>query len=47
MKENHTNTHKLLFLIICYNANGSTNRDKSITEIVKMNMIISNHQELI
>jgi len=43
VKENNINTCKLLFSIICYNANGSTNRDRSITEVVEMNMTIGNH----
>jgi len=47
VKENHIDTHKLLFPITCYNANGSTNKDGSVIEIVKMNMTISDHQELI
>jgi len=47
VKENNINTCKLLFPITCYNANGSTNRDRSITEVVKINMTIGNHQELI
>jgi len=47
VKENLINTHQLPFLITCYNANGSTNRDRSITEIVKINMTIGDHQELI
>ena len=47
VKENLINTHQLPFLITCYSANGSTNRDRSITEVVKINMTIGDHQELI
>ena len=47
VKENLINTCQLLFLITCYNTNGSTNRDRSITEIIEMNMTISDYQELI
>ena len=47
VKENLINTYQLPFLITCYNANGSTNRDRSITEVVKINMTIGDHQELI
>jgi len=47
VKENHIDTCKLPFPIICYNANGSTNRDGSVMEIVEMNMTIGDHQELI
>jgi len=47
VKENYINTHKLLFPITCYNTDGSTNRNRSITEIVEMNMTINDHQELI
>jgi len=43
VKENNINTCKLLFPIICYNANSSTNRDRSIIEVVEMNMTIGNH----
>jgi len=39
--------YKLLFPITCYNADGFTNKDKSITEVIKINMTIGNHQELI
>ena len=47
VKENLINTHQLPFPITCYNANGSTNRDRSITEVTEMNMTISDHQKLI
>ena len=47
VKENLINTHQLLFPITCYNADGSTNKDESITEVVKMNITISDYQELI
>ena len=47
VKENHINTHKLPFPIIYYNTNSSTNRNKSVTEIVEINMTINDHQELI
>ena len=47
VKENLINTCLLPFLITCYNADGLTNKDRSITEVVEMNMTISNHQELI
>ena len=47
IKENLINTHLLLFPITCYNADGSTNKDGSVTEIVEMNMTIGDHQELI
>jgi len=43
VKENLINTRQLLFPITCYNADGSTNRDGSITEVVEMNMTIGNH----
>jgi len=47
VKKNLINTWQLLFLITCYNANGSSNRDRSVTEVVEMNMTIGDHQELI
>jgi len=43
VKENLINTCQLLFPITCYNANGSINRDRSVTEVVEINMTISNH----
>ena len=47
VKENLINTRQLPFLITCYNANGSTNRDRNVTEVIEINMTIGNHQELI
>jgi len=47
VKENLIDTHPLPFPIIYYNADGSTNKDGSITEVVEMNMTIGDHQELI
>ena len=47
VKENLIDTWLLLFSITCYNANGSTNKDGSVTEVVEMNMTIGDHQELI
>jgi len=47
VKENLINTCQLPFPITCYNANGSTNKDGSITEVIEINMTISDHQELI
>jgi len=47
VKENLINTCQLPFPITYYNANGSTNRDGSVTEVVEINMTISDHQELI
>jgi len=47
VKENNLDTHKLPFPITCYNANSFTNKDRSVTEVIKMNMTIGNHQELI
>jgi len=47
MKKNNLDTCKLLFPITCYNADGSTNKDGSITEVIEMHMTMSNHQELI
>jgi len=47
LKENNIDIHKLLFPITCYNANSSTNRDRSFTKVVEMNMTIDNYQELI
>jgi len=34
-------------LITCYNADGTANKNDSVIEVVKMNMTIGNHQELI
>ena len=47
LKENNIDIHKLLFPITYYNANSSTNRDRSFTKVVEMNMTINNYQELI
>jgi len=47
VKENLINTHQLLFPITCYNANSSTNRNRSVTEVIEINMTIGDHQELI
>jgi len=47
IKENNLNTILLLFLIICYNTDRTANKKNSIMEIVKMNMTIGDHQELI
>ena len=47
IKENLINTRQLPFPITCYNADGSTNKDGSVTEVAEMNMSIGNHQELI
>jgi len=47
IKENLINTRQLLFPITFYNADGSTNKDESVTEVTEMNMTISDHQELI
>jgi len=47
VKENLINTCQLLFPITCYNANGSTNKDGSVTEVAEMNMTIGDYQELI
>jgi len=38
---------QLPFPITCYNADGTANKNSSVTEVVKMNMTISNHQKLI
>jgi len=47
VKENLIDTRPLPFLITCYNADGSTNKDGSVMEVVEMNMTIGDHQELI
>jgi len=47
VKENNLDTCKLPFSITCYNADSSTNKDRSVMEVIKMNMTIGNHQELI
>ena len=43
VKENNLDILKLLFLIFCYNANGLTNKDKSIIEVIKINITIGDH----
>jgi len=43
VKENLIDTHPLPFPITCYNADGSTNKDKSIIEVIEMNMTIGDH----
>ena len=47
IKENLIDTHLLPFSITCYNTDGSTNKDRSITEVVEINMTIGDHQKLI
>jgi len=47
VKENLIDTRPLPFPITCYNADGLTNKDGSITEVVEINMTIGDHQELI
>jgi len=47
IKENLIDTCPLPFPITCYNADGLTNKDRSITKVVEMNMTIGDHQELI
>jgi len=47
IKKNNLDTIQLPFLITCYNANGTANKNSSVMEVVKMNMTIGNHQELI
>ena len=47
VKKNRIDTCPLPFLITCYNADGSTNKDRSVMEVVEMNMTIGDHQELI
>jgi len=47
IKENNLNTIQLPFPITCYNADGTTNKSGSVTEVVRMNMTIGDHQELI
>jgi len=37
----------LPFPITCYNADGTTNKNGSITKVIRMNMTIGDHQELI
>ena len=47
IKENNLDTIQLPFLITCYNADGTANKNNNVTEVVKMNITIGNHQELI
>ena len=47
IQENHLKTHKLPLPITCYNADGSTNKNGSITETIEMRMSIGDHEELI
>ena len=37
----------LPFPITCYNADGTTNKNGSVMEVIRMNMTIGDHQELI
>ena len=47
IKENKLNTIQLPFPITCYNANRTINKNGSVTEVIRMNMTIGDHQELI
>jgi len=47
IKENNLNMIQLPFLITCYNADRTTNKSGSVTEVIRMNMTIGDHQELI
>jgi len=47
IKENNLNMIQLLFPITCYNAEGTANKSSSVTEVIRMNMTIGDHQELI
>jgi len=47
VKENLIDTCLLPFPITYYNTDGSTNKNRNITEVVEMNMTIGDHQELI
>jgi len=38
---------RLLFPITCYNTDGTTNKNGSVMKVVKINMTIRDHQELI
>jgi len=40
IKENNLDTIQLPFPITCYNADGTANKNGSITEVIRMNMII-------
>ena len=43
IKENNLNIIQLPFLITCSNTDRTTNKNGSITEVVKMNMTIGDH----
>jgi len=47
IQENHLKTHKLFLQITCYNANGSMNKNGSITKTIKMCIAIGDHEKLI
>ena len=47
IKENNLDTIQLPFPITCYNADGTANKSGSVTEVIRMNMTIGDHQELI
>jgi len=47
IKENNLDTIQLLFPITCYNTNGTVNKSDSVMEVIRMNMTIGDHQELI
>jgi len=47
VQENHLKTHKIPLPITCYNADGSTNKNRSMTETIEMCMSIGDHEELI
>jgi len=47
IQENHLKTCKLSLPITCYNTDGSTNKNGSITETIEMYMAIGDHEELI
>ena len=47
IKENNLNIIQLPFPITCYNTDRTTNKNGSVTEVVRMNMTIGNYQELI
>jgi len=47
VQENHLKIHKILLSITCYNTDGSTNKNRSITEMIEMRISIGDHEELI
>jgi len=47
IKENNLDMIQLPFPITCYNADGTANKNGSVIEVVRMNMTIGDHQELI